>query len=106
MDAVIGMGGTWRDSDHTEVGLIIVGRDGVAVDAVASHIVGFDPIKIPTLRVAAERGLGEIDWSKIEILGEDIDNLSCEIPLSFATRLINIINRVAIFKEAGILFGG
>lgn len=106
MDAVIGMGGTWRDSDRAEVGLIIVGWDGVAVDAVASHIVGFDPIKIPTLRVAAERGLGEIDWSKIEILGEDIDNLSCEIPLSFATRLINIINRVAIFKEAGILFGG
>jgi ferredoxin len=33
-------------------------------------------MKIPTLRVAAERGPGEIDLNKIEILGEDINNLS------------------------------
>ncbi|MFQ6040727.1 MAG: DUF362 domain-containing protein [Candidatus Poribacteria bacterium] len=76
MDAIVGMGGTWRDSDRAEVGLIIVGRDSVAVDAIASHIVGFDPMSIPTLRVAAERGLGEIDLDKIEVLGEEINNLS------------------------------
>jgi uncharacterized protein (DUF362 family)/Pyruvate/2-oxoacid:ferredoxin oxidoreductase delta subunit len=98
MDAVVGMGGTWRDKDRVEVGLIIVGWDGVAVDAVASHIVGFNPMKIPTLHIAAERGLGEIDLNKIEILGEEIDNLSVK---RLAPRKIQTIFEGLLFSLHG-----
>lgn len=76
MDAVVGLGGLWRESDRVEPGLIIAGRDAVAVDAVAARIVGFNPTDIPTLRLAAARGLGTIDRSSIRILGEPLKNLA------------------------------
>ncbi len=76
MDGVVGLGGLWRESDKVKPGLIIAGRDAVAVDAVASRIVGFNPADIPTLRIAAERNLGIIDLNCIEMLGVPLKNLS------------------------------
>ncbi len=36
-----------------EMNLIVAGADTVAVDAVSSYIMGFDPVEIPAVRVAA-----------------------------------------------------
>ena len=52
--------------------ILVVGRDAFAVEAVGMHLVGFDPLENPVLQEGRNRGLGEIDLSKIEILG-DID---------------------------------
>jgi len=71
MDGVVGLGGMWRENDKVEPGLIIAGRDSVA-----ANIVGFAPADIPTLRIAAERGLGTIDLNSIEILGAPLKHLS------------------------------
>lgn len=51
-------------------GLLIVGRDAFAVDAVGAHLVGLDPTEMPVLQEAGNRGLGEIDIDKIEIAGD------------------------------------
>ena len=53
-----------------EVGLVIIGDDPVAVDATASHIMGFDPDAITYLREAG-RFLGISDLSRIQVRGED-----------------------------------
>ena len=52
---------------------IIAGADPVATDSTASRIMGFDPHEIGHIRMAHEKGLGEIDG--IEILGESIENV-------------------------------
>jgi uncharacterized protein (DUF362 family) len=50
---------------------ILASGDSVAIDAVAAAMMGFDPMSIPYLAMAHERGLGCADLSKIEIAGDD-----------------------------------
>lgn len=62
--------------------VVIVGLSPVEVDAVGSYIMGHDPREIYYTRIAAERGMGEVDPGKIKIfwLREDgiapVKNLS------------------------------
>ncbi len=49
--------------------LLLVGRDAFAVEAVGARLVGFDPTEMPVLQEARNRGLGEIDVDKINIIG-------------------------------------
>lgn len=58
-----------------QTGLLFVGRDGIAVDAVASHTIGFDHECLHFLRRGEERGLGVSDISKITILGDNLEDL-------------------------------
>ncbi len=77
MDAVIGMEGNGPNAgDPRKVGLIIAGFDGVALDAVASTIIGFDPMKVPIIRYAHERKLGTADMNSINVSGEDISKVT------------------------------
>ncbi len=55
---------------------LLASGDSVAVDAVAAKTMGFDPMEIPYLRMAHERGLGAADLKEIEILGEDISGVN------------------------------
>jgi len=58
-----------------EMDLIVAGRDLVAVDAVTSEVMGFDPQEVRLSRMAAARGLGVLDKDKIEILGERVEDV-------------------------------
>jgi uncharacterized protein (DUF362 family) len=55
--------------------IILASGDSLAVDAVAARIMGFDPMTIPFIRMAHERGLGVGDPAEIEIVGEDVSGL-------------------------------
>ncbi len=55
-----------------KMGLVVAGRDIVAVDAVGSAIMGVDPEEVEYLRLAEERGLGTGTLEKIDILGDPI----------------------------------
>jgi uncharacterized protein (DUF362 family) len=55
--------------------LILASGDSLAVDAIAARIMGFEPMSIPFIRMAHERGLGVGDPAEIEIAGEDISGL-------------------------------
>lgn len=52
--------------------LILAASDSVAIDAVAARLMGFDPLSIPFLRMAHERGLGIADPRHIELVGDDV----------------------------------
>lgn len=54
----------------TRADLILAGADQVAVDAVAAWLMGFEPMKIPCIRLATEAGLGTGILAEIEWLGE------------------------------------
>ncbi len=55
------------------VGLVLAGRDAVAVDAVAQDLVGFRPEDVETTVSAGRRGLGTAALGAIEIAGETIE---------------------------------
>ncbi|MBS7653939.1 DUF362 domain-containing protein [Candidatus Bathyarchaeota archaeon] len=65
-----------HEGDPVKLDLLIVGADPVATDTVASAIMGFDPEKVPTLRLANQLGLGTNNLHEIEIKGERIEE-SC-----------------------------
>jgi uncharacterized protein (DUF362 family) len=52
--------------------LLLAASDSVAIDAVASRLMGFDPLSIPFLRMAQERGLGVADLRNIDVVGDDV----------------------------------
>jgi uncharacterized protein (DUF362 family) len=55
---------------------ILASSDSVAIDAISSKLMGFDPMSIKCIRMAHEKGLGVGDLSKIEVVGEDISNIN------------------------------
>jgi len=54
--------------------LLLAAADSVAIDAIAAQLMGFDPLSIPFLRMAHERGLGIADPRQIELVGDDVSN--------------------------------
>jgi len=71
------MDGAWAGSgpgprcmEPHEKNVILASADQVAIDAVAAHMMGFDPMKLDFIRIAHERGLGCGDVKEIEIVGE------------------------------------
>ncbi len=57
----------WHEKD-----IILASADQVAIDAISAKIQGFDPMELPFIRIAHERGLGIGDPKDIEIVGYDI----------------------------------
>lgn len=73
MDATIcGYGPGPRTMFPVEKGYMLASSDSVAIDAVAAKMMGFDPLKIPYIRMAHEDKIGVGDVRDIEIAGEDI----------------------------------
>jgi len=61
--------------DPIDVGLIVAGTDGVAIDRVVCEIIGADLEKMRTLNAARELDTGVWDMDKINIAGEAIDQV-------------------------------
>jgi uncharacterized protein (DUF362 family)/NAD-dependent dihydropyrimidine dehydrogenase PreA subunit len=69
VDAVVGMEGAGpQNGTPRQVGLILAGADGLAVDAVGASIMGLDPARLPLLVAAAKAG-ERVDLAGVEIHG-------------------------------------
>ncbi len=76
VDGIVGMEGCGpTDGTPKPVGVILLGKDPVAVDAVSCHIMDIDPFKVPHLKYAFENGVGEMRLENIQILGEPLENV-------------------------------
>jgi uncharacterized protein (DUF362 family) len=64
-----------RHGTPIRLGTVIAGTDAVAVDAVASAVMGFNPRAIGYLSYAHAAGLGEIELDAIEIVGDSISSV-------------------------------
>ncbi len=53
-----------------KLGLIIMGTNSVAVDAVCTKIAGLEPKQVDHIDLCAQRGMGPIDLDQIEISGD------------------------------------
>lgn len=76
MDGIIAMEGEGPGSGNLkQLGLILAGKDTVALDTVAGHIFGLKPDDVLTTRYAGERELGINNIGNIEIAGERLENV-------------------------------
>jgi len=71
VDAVLAMEGNGPSSGNPKkLGVILAGKDAVAVDAVAADMIGFKKGAVQTTRIAGERGLGVSDLESIRVTGD------------------------------------
>jgi uncharacterized protein (DUF362 family) len=56
--------------------VILASADQVAIDALAAKMMGFNPLDLPYIRLAHERGLGIGDPKDIEVVGDDVSGES------------------------------
>lgn len=90
IEGVVGRDGTgFNRGWNFTLGMAVMGVNMVAVDAVASHIMGFDPLRLVYLNVAAAAGLGCNDPRELRVytaengdlqLRRDIDRLRLDPP--------------------------
>jgi uncharacterized protein (DUF362 family)/Pyruvate/2-oxoacid:ferredoxin oxidoreductase delta subunit len=92
MDGILGMEGNGpATGDRKNVGLLLASTDGVALDTIAGHIMGFKENEIDTNRLAGERGLGENRVDNIEVVGERLENVVLKDFSLPSNRLIKLI---------------
>jgi len=71
VDAILGAQGIGPYSaDLVYMGLIMASDNGVALDATAARMMGYDPAEVPIIRFAHEAGVGSFREEDIEILGK------------------------------------
>ncbi|SYZ72979.1 conserved hypothetical protein [Candidatus Zixiibacteriota bacterium] len=76
MDAILTMEGDGPSSGNPRwVNLLMASTDPVAIDAIAATIIGLNPERVPTTRLASEAGLG-LGWPEaVEIVGEKLSEV-------------------------------
>jgi ferredoxin len=74
MDAVVGMEGDGPSGgDPRHIGLLLTSTDGVALDVVASTLVGMAPLSVAPIAAAVRRGLISGQVEDIEVQGHSLD---------------------------------
>jgi uncharacterized protein (DUF362 family) len=75
IDATVGMEGLWRyPQDRRQVGLIIAGRDALAVDIVGASVMGIAPNQVMHLQYIAKQEGAKVGLEQIEIVGEPLED--------------------------------
>ena len=74
MDGIVGMEGNGPIQGNPKaLGVIVMGRDPVAVDATCCRVMGIDPTRIGYLRLASQRG--HVLEARIEQMAERISTV-------------------------------
>lgn len=68
VEGIVGRDGSgFQHGRNHALGLVVAGTNVVAVDSVASYLMGFDPRKVIYLQVAAKAGLGTNQVSRLRV---------------------------------------
>ncbi|MEM3165661.1 MAG: DUF362 domain-containing protein [Candidatus Methanomethylicia archaeon] len=97
VDGIIGMEGLGPVlGKPVNLNLIVSGLNPVTVDAVCCKIMEINPYAVEILWKAYKMGMGEIDMEKIDVLGENIEN----VKRKFARPTIMMENVIGAIKAA------
>jgi uncharacterized protein (DUF362 family) len=83
------------------LGLIIMGINPVAVDAVCSRVVRLDPNEVDHIRIAHDRGLGPVALSEIELGGDVTLEQAQELTTGFQLSL-DRVERIFNGERSGL----
>jgi len=93
MDAIVAMEGPGPGSGYPrQLGLILASSNVLALDITAADIIGYDPMQIPILRIALERGIWLDSIEDIQCSGENPEDIK---PEDF--------QRVKVLKDTGFI---
>ena len=71
IDGTVGLEGIGPSAGQPKpLGVVVVGTDGYAVDAVACELMGTHALDVPHLKLGARRGYGIIDLARIDVYPE------------------------------------
>ena len=74
IDATVGMEGLWQyPQDMKEVGLVIAGRDALAVDLVGTSLMGIDTNQVMHLTYLAQKEGRTVDLEQIDLVGQPLE---------------------------------
>lgn len=92
IDGIVGQEGMKAPLAGDPVGmeLIVAGFDPVAVDSVGSSIMGYNPIKVPHIRLAQDAGMGEINLERIKLVGNSLAEVKRKFKSAVFTDLATI----------------
>ena len=89
MDAVVGMEGDGPNAgEPRHIGLLLASRNPLALDVVASEIIGLPRENNPVLITAEKRGLSPTRLEQVELVGADATNLRIpgyRLPATFSS---------------------
>jgi len=76
VDGIVGMEG-WGPlkGDPKELGFVLAGDNLLTVDTVAATITGYDPSSIEHFQLAAQKNIGSLSLSEIDLKGNSIDEV-------------------------------
>jgi len=95
MDAIVGMEGAGPSNGKPrKIGLVLSSKSCTALDYVAVTIAGFDPMSVPTVRLAQERRVGPARLEDVRIYGERVQPLVVE---DFEKTLTALLSRAPPF---------
>lgn len=100
MDAVVGMEGEGPVAGSPrKIGMVLASRDLVAMDAVSSNIIGYNPLDVDIIRVAHRRRLGEARLDRIDIRGASLQEVKIT-DFELVSNINTLVNKVPSFVLA------
>jgi uncharacterized protein (DUF362 family) len=97
---VCGDGAGPRAMDPKIENHILASDDQVAIDAISAKMMGYDPMSIPFIKIAHDRGLGVGDPKQIEIVGDNIRGVNYH----FTTKKSMVISGDQLFRKGALRF--
>ncbi len=94
----------YKDSNLLHTGLFVIGRDAVAVDLITLKLFNIDLLNSDILLEARNRNLGITDISKINLIGENLDDSRFEV--NFSVYRLDDINIKNTTIKAGQICSG
>jgi uncharacterized protein (DUF362 family) len=89
----------YRDSNLKKTGYLIIGTDLISVDIITLRMLGFDALSNPLISAARERSLGPEEISNIEVIGDDLGDISIDI--KHCCSKLEDINIQSLFVNSG-----
>jgi uncharacterized protein (DUF362 family)/Pyruvate/2-oxoacid:ferredoxin oxidoreductase delta subunit len=93
IDAIEGMEGDGPSAgEKRQVGLLLASENPYALDTVGAHIMGMQPLQVPTVKIAKERGLFSGELKDLSVKGlqlEDIHIPPFKLPGSLGKSLVS-----------------
>ncbi len=101
VDGTVAGDGAGPRAMHPKVeNFILASEDQVAVDAVSAKMMGFEPLDIPFIKIAHDRGLGVGDVDQLDLVGEDISRVNYK----FKTKKSIVISGDQLFRRGALRF--
>jgi uncharacterized protein (DUF362 family) len=109
VDGLIGMEGMGAGEAGIPVpmGVVIAGEDVVSVDSISSMVMGIEnPLVVGTTRIAAHDGIGIADPSRIEVVGEKIEDVAKKftLPINYTQPIDSLVT--GVYPNVDVYIGG